>query len=262
MQDLGRYVKQIVSKDFGIQGQLKLSNAKVLIIGAGGLGCPVLTSLNAMGVGTIGIIDFDVVSESNLHRQFLYNHDDIGKFKVDIIATRLTAQNPFTHVIPIREKLVASNALNFFINFDIIVDATDNFEARYMINDACVLLDKPQVYGSVYSWQGQVGVFNYHKDGYKTTYRDAFPNVPMPGEVLSCEEAGVLGIYPSLVGNFQANEVVKLIVGIGVPLVHSLLTMDFKSMQFYNIEVKPAGKDITLTHNEFLKKDYKLNCQI
>ena len=160
MPQLARYMKQIMLKDFGLESQMKLRDAKVLVVGCGGLGCPVLSSFNAMGIGTLGFIDFDVVDETNLHRQFLYHHSDIGTPKVDVISTRLAAQNPATRLVPIREKLTVSNSLTLFNSYDIIVDATDNFESRYMINDACMLLQKPLVYGSVFAHQGQVAVFN------------------------------------------------------------------------------------------------------
>lgn len=262
MPNLGRYMKQIMLKDFGIECQMKLHEAKVLVIGAGGLGCPVLSSLNAMGVGTLGFVDFDVVSESNLHRQLLYDQNDIGKPKVEVISKRLAAQNPATILVPTQEKLTAANVLSLFQKYDIIVDATDNFESRFMINDACMLLDKPLVYGSVFSHEGQVAVFNVLHNGYRTSYRDAFPNVPKTGEIPSCEEAGVLGVYPSLLGGFQANEVVKLITGIGKPLVHQLLTFDFQYMSFYTIEITTSGVHFELTKQEFLLKDYQLTCKI
>lgn len=249
-------------KDFGVQSQVKMHAAKVLVIGAGGLGCPILSSLNAMGVGTLGYVDFDIVSESNLHRQFLYQQQDIGIAKVEIISSRLAAQNPATTLLPIKEKLTVTNALHILKNYDIVVDATDNFESRYMINDACVLLDKPLVYGSVFAHQGQVAVFNILYKEYKTTLRDAYPIVPKPNEIPSCEEAGVLGVYPTIVGSFQANEVVKLITGQGSPLIHSLLTIDFSSMIFYPIEITPTGKKFTMTTHEFLQKDYQLNCSL
>lgn len=262
MPKLGRYMKQIMLKDFGIECQMKLHEAKVLVIGAGGLGCPVLSSLNAMGVGTLGFVDFDVVSESNLHRQFLYHHDDISKPKVEVISKRLASQNPSTILVPIQEKLTVENSLSLFSQYDIIVDATDNFESRYMINDACILSDKPLVYGSVFAHQGQVAVFNVLRYGFRTSYRDAFTNVPKSGEIPSCEEAGVLGVYPQLVGGFQANEVVKLITGMGVPLIHSLLTIDFQRMHFYAIEITPSAEEFIITSESFLQKDYQLSCKL
>lgn len=249
-------------KDFGVQSQVKMHDAKVLVIGAGGLGCPVLSSLNAMGVGTLGFVDFDVVNESNLHRQLLYQYQDIGKSKVEVITTSLALQNPTTTLLPINEKLTVSNALHIINNYDIVVDATDNFESRYMINDACVLLNKPLVYGSVYAHQGQVAIFNVLHKEYKTTYRDAFTIVPKPNEIPNCEEAGVLGIYPAIIGGLQANEVVKLITGIGNSLIHTMLTIDLFNMVFYPIEITPTGKNFTLTKQEFLQKDYQLNCSI
>lgn len=257
-----RYIKQIMLKDFGVQSQVKLHDAKVLVIGAGGLGCPVLSSLNAMGVGTLGYIDYDVVSESNLHRQFLYQYQDIGMSKVAVITKRLALQNPSTTLFPIHEKLTVSNALHIIKNYDIVVDATDNFESRYMINDACVLLDKPLIYGSVFAHQGQVAVFNVLHKEYKTTYRDAFSIVPKSNEIPNCEEAGVLGIYPTIIGSFQANEVVKLITGSGNSLIHTLLTIDLLNMIFYPIEITPTENKFTLTKHDFLQKDYYLNCSI
>lgn len=262
MPQLARYMKQIMLKDFGLESQMKLYEANVLVVGCGGLGCPVLSSLNAMGIGTLGFIDFDVVDETNLHRQFLYHHSDIGTPKVDVISTRLAAQNPATRLVPIQEKLTVSNSLTLFNSYDIIVDATDNFESRYMINDACMLLQKPLVYGAVFSHQGQVAVFNTAHNGFATSYRDAFPHVPKAGEIPSCDEAGVLGVYPSLIGNFQANEVVKLITGKGLPLIHQLLMVDFQRMHFYTLEIHPSGQDFSLTMDEFLHKDYQLSCSL
>jgi molybdopterin/thiamine biosynthesis adenylyltransferase len=204
-----RYIRQTILKGFGAEGQRKLANAKVLVVGAGGLGVPVLTYLNAMGVGTLGIVDADVVSISNLHRQVLFTEAMVGLLKVHAAAEQLQKQNPETKINAYPTFLDLSNALEIIGNYDLVVDATDNFPTRYLINDACVILNTPFVYGALHGFEGQVSVFNYENG---PTYRCLFANMPMADAIPDCNENGVLGILPGIVGNLQALEVVKLFV--------------------------------------------------
>lgn len=215
--------------ELGPEGQEKLKAAKVLVIGAGGLGCPVLLYLTAAGIGEIGIVDDDKVDESNLQRQVLYNTGDIGKYKVDAAVERLSAQNPFVKIIALRERLTGKNALKILAGYDIIVDGSDNFPTRYLVNDACVILNKPLVFGSVFKFEGQVSVFNY-KGG--PTYRCLYPEPPTPGEVPDCSEIGVMGVLPGIVGLLQANEVIKIVTGIGQPLSGQMVQFNALNMEF------------------------------
>ena len=252
--ELSRYSRHIILKDFGIQGQEKLKAAKVLVIGAGGLGSPVLLYLAAAGVGTIGIVDFDVVDETNLQRQVLFTVHDIGKPKADIAAARLKALNPFVNIIPFPLQFTSQNALGIIRDYDIVVDGTDNFQTRYLVNDACVLLNKPNVYGSIYQFEGQVSVFNYTDAGgvLGPNYRDLYPTPPPPGLVPSCEEGGVLGVLPGIIGSLQANEVLKVITEIGTPLSGRLflfdaLKLESRIVKFSRDENNPInGKNPTL----------------
>lgn len=223
-----QYNRHLILDEIGNEGQLKLKNAKVLVIGAGGLGCPILQYLTAAGVGTIGIIDYDTIDQSNLQRQVLYTHDTIGQFKAEVAATKLSGLNPFVSFEIYLQKLSPEIAVELFSKYDIIVDGTDNFPTRYLVNDAAVLASKPVVFGSIYKFEGQVSVFNYN-DG--PTYRCLYPNAPKPNEVPNCSEIGVLGVLPGIIGAFQANEVLKLICGIGDVLSGKLLTYNALSMQ-------------------------------
>lgn len=220
-EEFKHYDRQLILPEIGQEGQQKLKGAKVLVVGAGGLGCPILQYLSAAGVGTLGIIDDDVVSVSNLHRQILYTYDDVGKHKAKVAVAKLSRLNPLISFKVFTEKLTNKNALEVFNKFDIIVDGTDNFQTRYLINDACVLSDKPLVSGSIFKFEGQVSVFNY-KNG--PTYRCLFPNPPKPNSVPNCAEIGVLGVLAGIIGCFQANEVIKIICGIGNILSGKLLT--------------------------------------
>ncbi|HEY9489461.1 MAG TPA: molybdopterin-synthase adenylyltransferase MoeB [Chryseosolibacter sp.] len=232
-QELHRYSRHLVLRDFGMQNQLKLRNAKVLVVGAGGLGCPVLLYLTAAGVGAIGIIDSDTLEISNLQRQVLYTINDIGKNKSEAAAERLSQLNPLVDLKPYVTKLTSQNALQLVSEYDVIVDGTDNFPTRYLINDACVLSDKPFVYASILEFEGQVAVFNYRKkDGkFSANYRDIFSAPPALSSVPNCEEAGVLGVLPGLMGCIQANETIKIITGVGEPLSDKLLILDATTMQ-------------------------------
>ncbi len=232
-----RYQRQIILKEFGEAGQQKLLQSKVLLIGAGGLGCPALQYLAAAGVGNIGIVDDDVVSISNLHRQPLYSTFDIGYPKAEKAKYALARLNPDIHITAYNERLTPQNALAILAAYDIVIDGTDNFASRYMINDACVLLHKTLVYGAVSQFEGQVAVFNCHdKSGtLSVNYRDLFPNPPKDGEVLNCAEAGVLGVLPGIIGTMQANETIKLITGVGKALINSILTYNALTNGMYEL---------------------------
>ncbi len=260
-----RYQRQLILNNFGETGQLKLLAAKVLVIGAGGLGCPALQYLAAAGVGTIGIVDHDIVSLSNLHRQVLYMTADIGASKALKAKAVLEQLNDGITVMAYNERLTTTNALSIFSAYDIIVDGTDNFATRYLVNDACVLLGKTLVYGAVSQFEGQVAVFNcQHKGTLQTAnYRDLFPQPPKDDEVLSCAEAGVLGVLPGIIGTMQASETIKLITGIGNPLINSLLTFNALNNQFYQLAIKAhEGTRALIPADEtaFLQMDYEWLC--
>ncbi|WP_422080782.1 ThiF family adenylyltransferase [Ulvibacterium sp.] len=249
-----RYIRQTNLKDFGPKAQERLSKSKVLVIGAGGLGIPVLTYLNAMGVGTLGIVDGDTVSGSNLHRQVLYDEADVGRSKVQIAIRKLRAQNSDTQLISFEQFLSKENALGIIANYDIVVDASDNFPTRYLVNDACILLGKPFVYGALHGFEGQVSVFN-HNDG--PTYRCLFPNMPGPDEVPDCNMNGVLGVIPGIVGNLQALEVVKVLTGVGEVLSGKLLLFDGLSQSFQHIKFSLVPDSLKM---EELKPTYNFEC--
>lgn len=261
-----RYHRQIILPEFGEEGQQKLLQAKVLVIGAGGLGCPVLQYLTAAGVGTIGIVDDDVVSLNNLHRQVLYSVNDIGLSKAERAAKILQQLNPDIKIIDYNERLINQNALTLIDNYRVIIDGTDNFSTRYMINDACVLLNKPLVYGAISQFEGQVSVFNPQPlKGSKrgVNYRDIFPDPPKDGEVLNCAEAGVLGILPGIIGTMMASETIKLITGIGEPLIDQLLTYNALNNQVYVLNLTAQENTSSLipkNEKEFLATDYVWLC--
>jgi len=236
-----RYSRHLLLNKVGEIGQEKLKAAKVLVIGAGGLGCPVLQYLTAAGVGTIGIIDFDVVDETNLQRQILFTINDIGKHKVLAAKERLELLNPYVNFEVYVEKLMPINALDLFKKFDIIVDGTDNFSTRYLVNDACVLTNKPLVYGAIYKFEGQVTIFNY-KGG--PTYRCLFPEAPKSGSIPNCSEVGVIGVLPGIIGAQQANEVLKIILEIGTPLSGKLLLYDALSGNTTLININKADEQL------------------
>jgi sulfur-carrier protein adenylyltransferase/sulfurtransferase len=268
-----RYHRQMILKDFGEAGQQKLLQAKVLVIGAGGLGCAALQYLAAAGVGTIGIVDDDLVSLSNLHRQILYSVKDIGLPKAERAVEILQHLNPEIKIIPYPERLTTQNALSVMDAYDIIIDGTDNFSSRYMINDACVLLNKPLVYGAVSQYEGQVAIFNPHppasagqalKGGEeRVNYRDIFPHPPKENEVLNCAEAGVLGVLPGIIGTMQANETIKLLTGIGKPLINRLLTYNVLNNHLYEVELfsRPETRSLIPENKEaFMETDYDWLC--
>jgi molybdopterin/thiamine biosynthesis adenylyltransferase len=216
-EEISRYSKQLLLTEIGIKGQEKLKESKILVIGAGGLGCPVLQYLGAAGVGTIGIIDFDIIDITNLHRQVLYSVDDLGKSKAIIASEKISSSNPNLNIKPFNFKLEQHNAQEIISNYDIIVDCTDNFETRYLINDTCVLLNKPFVYGGIHKFEGQLSVFNYPvKEGnFGPNYRDVFPEIGKEEIEVNCIVSGVIGVLPGVIGTMQANEVIKMITSIG-----------------------------------------------
>lgn len=261
-----RYDRQIKLQGFGIEAQDKLASAKVLVIGAGGLGCPILQYLTAAGVGNIGIVDDDRVSLSNLHRQILYNSDDIGKLKTEAALERLNAMNPEVHFKIFSERIIPQNAVNIVSEYDIIIDCTDNFATRYLLDDLCRILEKPLIFGAIYQYEGQIAVFNVrNKEGFTTHYRNLFPEPPTPGEVQDCNEAGVLGVLPGVIGTLQATEAIKLMTGIGEPLINKLMTIDILSYQTAVFEIPSlhlTDKNISYSIEEFENINYQLHCGI
>jgi molybdopterin/thiamine biosynthesis adenylyltransferase/rhodanese-related sulfurtransferase len=245
-----RYSRHLIMPEVGMEGQQKLKAARVLCIGAGGLGSPLALYLAAAGVGTIGIVDFDVVDYTNLQRQIIHTTADVGRKKLDSAADKLKAINPFLNLRTFETKLTSENALELFSEFDIIADGTDNFPTRYLVNDACVLTGKPNVYGSIFRFEGQASVFATEEG---PCYRCLYPEPPPPGLVPSCAEGGVLGILPGLVGVMQATEVIKLILGKGEPLIGRLLLIDALGMKFRELKLRKnpdcpvCGKNPTVT---------------
>ena len=233
--ELSRYARHLILPEVGVEGQQKLKAARVLCVGAGGLGSPLALYLAAAGVGTLGLVDFDVVDASNLQRQILHTTGDVGRKKLDSAEEKLAALNPAVHVVKHETMLSSANALDILKDYDIVADGTDNFPTRYLVNDACVLLGKPNVYGSVFRFEGQASVFATREG---PCYRCLYPEPPPPGMVPSCAEGGVLGILPGLIGIIQATEVIKLILGKGEPLIGRLLLVDALSMRFRELKLK------------------------
>lgn len=260
-----RYQRQISLKEFGESGQRKLQDARVLVIGAGGLGCPALLYLAGAGVGKIGIADFDLVTLSNLHRQVIYSVSDIGLSKALRAGEILRQLNPEIEIEVFNERLSTANSLEILSSFDIILDGTDNFASRYMINDACVLLNKILVYGAISRYEGQLAIFNCSagNTGIPVSYRDLFPQAPAEGEVMNCEEAGVIGVLPGIIGTMMANETIKLITGLGEPLVNRLLTYNSLNNTIYELELIPGPETLTLipaNADEFIAFNYDWFC--
>lgn len=249
-EETRRYARHLVLPEVGPGGQEKLQAGRVLLVGAGGLGSPAALYLAAAGIGTIGLVDFDVVDESNLHRQILFGTKDVGRPKLAAAAERLHDMNPHVSIVPFEERLTSENALGIFRDFDIVADGTDNFPTRYLVNDACVLAGKPNVYASIFRFEGQASVF-WAKKG--PCYRCLYPSPPPPGLVPSCAEGGVLGILPGLLGVIQATEVVKLVLDVGEPLLGRLLLVDALSMRFREMTLRKnpdcpvCGKNPTVT---------------
>ena len=222
-----RYSRHYALKDFGASGQQKLQDARVLVVGAGGLGCPALQFLAAAGVGSLGIIDHDRIELSNLQRQLLYDSEDIGLAKATVAATKLRRLNPEVSIQAYVEQIHAKNAAQYLQDYDLVLDCTDNFAARYLLCDACKLLDKPLIFGAIYQYEGQLAVFNVaDAQGQKTTYRHLFPHPPGPLEAPDCNTAGVLGVLPGIIGTMQATEAIKLLAGIGTLLSNTLMTIN------------------------------------
>ena len=256
-----RYSRHLIMPEVGMEGQLKLKQAKVLCIGAGGLGSPLALYLAAAGVGTLGMVDFDVVDFTNLHRQIIHGTEDVGRKKLDSAADTLRGINPNVEVRKFDTRLTSANALELFREFDVIADGTDNFPTRYLVNDACVLTGKPNVYGSIFRFEGQASVFAT-KEG--PCYRCLYPEPPPPGLVPSCAEGGVLGILPGLVGIIQATETIKLILGSGEPLIGRLLLVDALAMRFRELKLrKNPDCPVCGTHPTVTKLiDYNQFCGI
>ncbi|WP_026463190.1 molybdopterin-synthase adenylyltransferase MoeB [Adhaeribacter aquaticus] len=256
--EINRYQRHLVIPEIGMGGQQKLKAAKVLVVGAGGLGSPVLLYLAAAGIGTLGIADGDTVSESNLQRQILFTTADVGKSKAFLAEQRLLALNPFTRIVVLNEAVTKENVLEVIAPYDIIVDATDNFLTRYLLNDACVLAGKPLVYGSIYRFEGQVSVFNaIAKEGDRSPhYRDLYP---VPGASPNCAESGVIGVLPGIVGSMQANEVIKLVTGVGETLAGRLLLYDALTAESRIIRYRKNPKVAAITE---LKVEADASCLV
>jgi sulfur-carrier protein adenylyltransferase/sulfurtransferase len=250
INEVKRYSRHLIIPDVGMTGQKRLKNAKVLCVGAGGLGSPSLLYLAAAGVGTLGVIDFDVVDESNLQRQIIHGQSDIGRSKALSARDSIKEVNPYVNVVVHEEALTTDNAMEIFAQYDLIVDGTDNFATRYMVNDACVLLGKPYVWGSIYRFDGQASVF---WADYGPCYRCLYPEPPPPGMVPSCAEGGVLGVLCASIGSIQVNEAIKVITGIGEPLVGRLMIYDALEMNYRTLNMKKdpecpiCGKNPTIT---------------
>jgi sulfur-carrier protein adenylyltransferase/sulfurtransferase len=233
--DLSRYSRHLILPEVGMEGQQKLKAARVLCVGTGGLGSPLAFYLAAAGIGTLGLVDFDVVDSSNLQRQIIHSTKDIGRKKLDSAEEKLKALNPTLNVVKHDTMLSSANALDILKDYDIVADGTDNFPTRYLVNDACVLLGKPNVYGSIFRFEGQASVFATE---HGPCYRCLYPEPPPPGLVPSCAEGGVLGILPGLVGVIQATETIKLILGNGEPLIGRLLLVDALNMRFRELKLR------------------------
>ncbi|MEZ4883574.1 MAG: molybdopterin-synthase adenylyltransferase MoeB [Chitinophagales bacterium] len=239
-EELERYSRHIIIPEFNIEGQRKLKAAKVLVIGSGGLGSPLLLYLTAAGVGTIGIVDFDVVDDSNLQRQVLFSVDNVGQPKVEAAKKRLETLNPHINFILHNQRLTSDNALEIFKDYDLVADGTDNFPTRYLVNDACVLLGKPNVYASIFRFEGQVSVFNYTDENGEAgpNYRDLFPEPPPAELVPNCSEGGVIGVLPGIIGSMQALEVIKVITGVGKTLSGRLFLYDAATFETRTLKVR------------------------
>ncbi|MGB3202718.1 MAG: molybdopterin-synthase adenylyltransferase MoeB [Nodosilinea sp.] len=235
-EEYERYSRHIILPEVGLDGQKKLKAASVLCVGTGGLGSPLLLYLAAAGIGRIGIVDFDTVDQSNLHRQVIHSESWVGKPKIESAKSRILEINPHCQVDLYETRLSSENALDIFEPYDVVVDGTDNFPTRYLVNDACVLLGKPNVYGSIFRFEGQATVFNY-QDG--PHYRDLYPEPPPPGMVPSCAEGGVLGVLPGIIGVIQANETIKVILGTGNTLSGRLLLYNALEMTFRELKLRP-----------------------
>lgn len=262
--ELARYDRHIIIPGFGLEAQQKLKAAKVLVVGSGGLGSPLLLYLAAAGVGTIGIVEFDTVDDSNLQRQVLYGKDDVGRLKAEAAKSRLESLNPHIQIQLHHARLSSENALDIVKDYDVVADGTDNFPTRYLVNDACVLLGKTNVYASIFQFEGQVTVFNYTNVAGELgpNYRDLYPTPPPPGLVPSCAEGGVLGVLPGIVGSMQANEVIKVVTGVGEPLSGRLFIFDALNFETRTFKVKRRDDNPLNGKNPTITKliDYEFFC--
>jgi len=258
-EEIQRYSRHLIMPEVGMEGQAKLKQAQVLLIGAGGLGAPLGLYLAAAGIGRIGLVDFDVVDASNLQRQVTYSTADVGRSKLEVAKERLAGINPHIQIDTYQERLSSENALDTFRSYQIVADGTDNFPTRYLVNDACVLLGKPNVYGSIFRFEGQASVF-YAKEG--PCYRCLYPEPPPPGLVPSCAEGGVLGVLPGIVGTMQALEVIKLVLGEGDPLIGRLLLFDALKMRFRELKLRKDPECALCSEHATIKEliDYEQFC--
>src|SRR5687768_15957772 len=265
-EELARYNRHIIIKEFGLEAQKKLKAAKVLVIGSGGLGSPMLLYLAAAGVGTIGIVDFDVVDDSNLQRQVLFGVNEVGKPKAEAAKQRLQSLNPYIKLEVHNVQFTSKNALEIIRQYDVVADGTDNFPTRYLVNDACVLLGKPNVYASIFQFEGQVTVFNYYNSQGERgpNYRDLFATPPPPGLVPSCAEGGVLGVLPGIIGSMQALEVIKVITGVGEILNGRLFLFDALNFQSRTFNIKRSQTNPLNGSNPTIKNliDYEQFCGV
>lgn len=258
-EEIRRYSRHLIMPEVGIEGQKKLKSASVLLIGTGGLGSPLALYLAAAGIGRIGLVDYDVVDETNLQRQVIHGESSVGILKIDSAEKRMKDINPHLQVDKYNVPLTSANAIELFTPYDVIIDGTDNFPTRYLVNDACVKLGKPNVYGSIFRFEGQLSVF-YAKEG--PCYRCMFPTPPPPGLVPSCAEGGVLGILPGTIGTLQATEAIKLILGIGEPMIGKMLLYDALEMSFTKLKVRkdPNCPVCGIPHEQVQLIDYEMFC--
>lgn len=258
-EEIRRYSRHLIMPEVGIEGQRKLKAASVLLIGTGGLGSPTALYLAAAGIGRMGLVDYDVVDESNLQRQVIHGQSTIGKSKLDSAEIRIRDLNPFIQIDKYNVPLTSDNALELFAPYDVIIDGTDNFPTRYLVNDACVKLGKPNIYGSIFRFEGQLSVF-YAEEG--PCYRCMFPEPPPPGLVPSCAEGGVLGILPGTIGTMQATEAIKVILGIGEPAIGRMLLYDALEMSFTTIKVRknPECPVCSIPREQVELIDYEMFC--
>lgn len=259
---MSRFERQIILPGFGIEGQQKLKNSKVLLVGAGGLGCPVLIYLAAAGVGNIGVMDGDEVSISNLNRQVLYGEKDLGKPKVEAVHAYFKGKYSDIQIEVIPEFISVGNALEIIAEYDLVIDGSDNFPTRYLVNDACFLLGKPLVFGAIYQHEGQVSVFNLGENG--ANYRDLYPQMPAASEIPNCSETGVLGVLPGIIGNLMALEVIKVLTDFGTPLKNRVFFFNSISSHTYEVEIKAnpnSWNSIPKTLQAFEQMDYELACE-
>ncbi|GAB4529763.1 MAG: molybdopterin-synthase adenylyltransferase MoeB [Anaerolineae bacterium] len=257
--EIKRYSRHLIMPEIGIEGQRKLKAASVLLIGTGGLGSPTALYLAAAGIGRMGLVDYDIVDSTNLQRQIIHGESTVGISKLDSAEKRIRDLNPFIQIDKYNVPLTSDNALELFAPYDVIIDGTDNFPTRYLVNDACVKLGKPNVYGSIFRFEGQLSVF-YAQEG--PCYRCMFPEPPPPGLVPSCAEGGVLGILPGTIGTMQATEAIKLILGIGQPMIGRMLLYDALEMSFHTIKVRknPDCPVCGIPHDEVELIDYEMFC--